>query len=77
MKKTNLMLGHEPEVKIMTSGALAPLAAPKFFLKSDHTHICYKVCYSEGVALFTGSVAPNLREKNESTAYSLTSNSVL
>ena len=45
---------------------LASVEAPKFFFELDHSHICCKVWYAEQVALFSGSVAPKLREKNES-----------
>ena len=45
---------------------LTSVEAPKFLFEFDHSHICCKVWYAEQVALFSGSVAPKLREKNVS-----------
>ena len=49
---------------------LTSVEAPKFLFEFDHSHICCKVWYAEQVALFSGSVAPKLREKNESNTLS-------
>ena len=70
-KKSKISKKRQKNGQFDARGTLAPLASPKFFFELDHTHTCCKVWNSEQVALFSGSVAPKLREKNESIIYTI------